>query len=166
MAWKSAAVAAVVLASGIAAWYVWWPNEERVIRRRLDTLAAVVNEDAAEGLGTVSRAAQIGNFFTPDVHIDLGRGAVPIRGRESVIAMAARLPPRSDAYRLQFDEITIDLDAAQGTAGVKLAVTFSRSNGGPGERVVDARELQLRLTKADGVWRIAEAVTVDELRRD
>ena len=88
-----AVAAAVAVAAGVWATYTYWPSDERAIRRQLDALAAAVNEDAAEGLGSVARAAQIGAYFTDDVVVELGQGMGPIQGRESVTGMAARLPP-------------------------------------------------------------------------
>ena len=158
--------AVAIIAGGIWAWQTWWPGDERAIRGRLDALAAVVNEPAAEGLGTVARAAEIGSYFTQDVVVDLGRGSAPIQGRETLIGLAARLPPGTAAYTLEFDDVSVDVAPEGGVADVRCAATFTRRNESTGERSIDARELQLGMTKSDGHWRIARVTAVDTLRRE
>ena len=158
--------AAAIVAAGVWAWFAWWPSDERAIRRRLGDLAATVKDAAPEGIVTVARAAQIGSYFTPDVVIDLGQGSGPISGRESLIAAAARLQPRSDDVTLEFDEVSVEVNAEAGVADVALAAVVTRRNTATGERATDARELQLGMTKDEGVWRIARVAAVDALRRE
>ena len=73
-------------------WRSWWPDDRRDIRRRLNAFESEFNDSTTEGLGTVARAARIGSYFTDDVVIELGQGSPPIRGRETLIGMASRLP--------------------------------------------------------------------------
>ena len=157
------ALAAVALA--IWAWQAWWPGDERAIRRRLDALAAAVNEDAPEGLGTVTRAASIGAYFTDTVVVDPGSGAQPFQGREALIGLATRVTPRAAGYTLDIDAVEVVVNA-YGSADVTCVATLTRHNPATGERSIDARELQLGLTKSDGDWRIARVTALDTLRRE
>ena len=157
------AIAAVALA--VWAWYTWWPSDERAIRRRLDALAATVNEDVPEGLGTVTRAAAIGSYFTDTVVVDFGSGAPPIHGREALIGIAARATPRAAGYTLAIDDVAVALNA-EGNADVTCVATLTRRDAASGERSIDARELQLAMTKTDGDWRIARVTALDTLRRE
>ena len=129
-------------------------------------LKQAVNEDAAEGLGSVARAAQIGAYFTDDVVVELGQGMGPIQGRESVTGMAARLPPGPGGYDLQFDDVSVNVAPHGDAADVDAAAMLTRRNDATGERSVDAREVSLGMRKVDGVWRIARVTAVDTLRRD
>ncbi|HEV3486059.1 MAG TPA: nuclear transport factor 2 family protein [Vicinamibacterales bacterium] len=156
-------VAAVAL--GVWAWSTWWPSDERAIRRRLEALASAVNEAAPEGVGTITRAAGIGSYFTEDVVVDLGVGNTPIQGREALIGVAARVNPSSAGYTLEFDDLAVDVGES-GSASVRCAATLTRTNRATGERITDARELQLAMTKADGSWRIARVTALDTLRRE
>jgi hypothetical protein len=159
-------VAAIaVVAGGIWAWHTWWPGDGPAIRRQLDALASTVNEEVTEGLGTVARAAEIGSYFSQDVMIDLGQGAPPIQGRETLIGLAARLQTPTAAHTLAFEDVTVDVRPGADAADVTCAATLTRRNPSTGERAVDARELQLGMTKSDGVWRIARVTAVDTLRR-
>jgi SnoaL-like domain len=159
---------AAVLAAGVWGWHTWRPGDERAIRRQLDRLADTVNEilpEQAAGVGSVARAAQVGGFFTEDVVVDLGQGFAPMHGRETVIAMAARLPSGPGSFTLRFDDVTVTVDPATSLADVRLAATLTARNQSSGERTVDARELQLAMRKTDSVWRITHVTAVDALRR-
>jgi len=157
------AIAAIAVA--VWAWNAWWPSDERAIRQRLGALAETVNEHAPEGLGTVTRATQIGGYFTDDVAIDLGSGTPPIRSRETLIGIAARMSPRLAGHTLEFDDVTVAIDSNQGTATVNLVAIWTRSQGSSSGSGTDARELQLGMTKADGAWRIERVTALDTLRR-
>lgn len=159
-------VVAAALAVAIWAFYTFWPSDERAIRRQLDALAATVSEDAVEGLGSVARAAQVGAYFTDDVVVELGQGMAPLHGRESVIGMAARLPPGPGGYDLRFEDVTVNIGPQPEAADVNAAAMLTRRNDATGERSVDAREVSLGMRKVDGVWRIARVTAVDTLRRD
>lgn len=154
------------IALGVWLWSTWWPSDERAIRRRLDRLAAAFNEPAPEGLGTVTRATEIGSYFTDDVTIDLGAGSTPIQGRETVIGIAARLQPRAGGYTLDLDGVTVDVIEEDGLASVNLVAILSGRHEATGDRTTDARELRLGMTKADGEWRIARVTALDTLRRE
>ena len=90
-----ALVAAVLIASvALTFWRTREGGDERQIRQRIEALRDEVNASTKDGLGTAARAAQIGSYFTADAVVDFGDGAVPIRGRETLMDMAARLQPR------------------------------------------------------------------------
>ena len=159
---------AAVLAACVWGWYAWRPGDERAIRRQLDRLVDTVNEELPEqatGVGSMARAAQVGTFFTDDVVVDLGQGFAPMQGRETIIAMAARLPAGAASYTLRFDDVAVTVDPAASVADVRLAATLTGRHEPAGERTVDARELQLAMRKMDSVWRIARVAAVDALRR-
>jgi len=155
---------AVVVAALAAAW--WWTghDEAATVRNRLTALAADINASAGEGLGSLARAAQIGGYFTPDVVVDLGPGSTPIRGRDTVMAMAARLQPRTTAFTLKLADINVALDEAKTSGTVDLTAEFTRRAPGADD-ALDAREFALKVVKADGAWQIAQITAVDPVRR-
>ncbi len=162
---RAASIAVVVaLAAGAAyaGWHAYFRGEEAIVRERLHELVAELNEGAADGLGLVARAAKIGSFFTEDVVLDLGEGA-PIHGRETVMGMAARLQPRTAAFTVGIDDVTVNVGDA-GTADVDLTATFTRQEGA-GETSIDARELNLGMRKIDGEWLIARLTAVEPLNK-
>ena len=160
----SAVILLVLLAAGIFAWRSRATPDEREIQARLDALRNEVNASTKDGLGTAVRAAQIGSYFTDDAVVELGEGAAPIKGRDTVIGMVARLQPRTAAFRMDLDDITIDMAPSSTAADVLLTASFVRRNISTGEESLDAREYALVMTKADGTWRISRITGIDTLR--
>jgi hypothetical protein len=161
---RAGVVSALVLLGVFAFWQTREGADERVIRQRLETLRTEVNDSTVDGLGTAARAAQIGTYFTEDAVVDLGGGAVPIRGRETLIGMVARLQPRTAAFRLELDDVGIEVVPGGTAVDVLLTASFVRRIISTGEESRDAREFALVLVKADGVWRISRITAIDTLR--
>ena len=134
------------------------------IRQRLEALRAEVNASTMDGAGTAARAVQIGTYFTDDAVVDLGGGAAPIHGRETLTGMAARLQPRTSAFRLDLDDVGIEVVPGGTAADVLLTASFVRRTISTGEQSRDAREFALVLVKTDGTWRISKITAIDTLR--
>jgi hypothetical protein len=158
----------VVLAlAGVAALAYWRTregSEARVIRQRIEALRTEVNASTLDGLGTAARAVEIGSYFTEDAVVDLGGGSPPIRGRETLMSMAARLQPRTAAFRLELDDVGIEAMPGADTADVLLTASFVRRVISTGEESRDAREFAMALVKMDGTWRISRITAIDTLR--
>jgi hypothetical protein len=155
---------AVLVGAGVFAWQTRQTADERAIRSRLDSLRNDVNTSTKDGIGVALHAAQIGAYFTEDALVELGEGAAPIRGRETLIGMVARLQPRTAAFRLDLEDITSEMNPGSDTADVLLTASFTRRNISTGEESLDAREYALVMTKAAGTWRIARITAIDTLR--
>jgi hypothetical protein len=154
-------LAAVVL--GVAAWRHWSPDDKRDVRRRLNAFAAEFNETTARGLATAAHAARIGTYFTDDVVVELGEGTPPIRGRETLIAMTARLQPRTAAFTLELIDQHVTISSPS-TAEVSMTAAFRRRGHGSGEDSVEAQELALRMVKVEGIWLVSEVKSVEAFR--
>ena len=152
---------AVVAAAG---WF-WWTRAspaEREIRRMFSDLTAEFNSSATDGLGTVARAARIGAFFADDVVVELGEGSPPIKGRETLMGMAARLRLRTADFELDLKDVGVELvDDRHGE--VVLTAVIRRRNPS-GEESLDAREFSADVYRDDGRWRIRRIVAIDTLR--
>lgn len=159
--------AVVVVALGMLAFFAWRSrvtDDERAIRSRLEALRTEINTRTADGLGTLAHAAQIGSYFTDDVVIELGEGAASIRGRDTVIGMSARLQPRTAAFRLELDDVGVEMVPGGQAADVLLTASFIRRSAATGEESRDAREFALVCEKQSGTWRISRVTAVDTLR--
>ena len=156
----------VLVLAGLAvfAWRTREGGEERTIRERIEALRTEVNASTLDGLGTAGRAAQIGSYFTDDAVVELGGASVPIRGRETLMDMAARLQPRTAAFRLDLDDVGIELVPGGTAADVMLTASFVRRSISTGEESRDAREFAVVLVKTDGTWRISRITAIDTLR--
>jgi hypothetical protein len=158
------AIAAVALLGAAGFWY-WRASTpaEREIKRLFADFAAEFNAATTDGLGTVAKAARIGQYFTPDVVIELGQGSPPIHGRDTLIGMAARLQPRTAAFVLELDDVTVEmLDPAR--AEVTFTALIRRRSLGSGEESIDAREFAGEVVEAGGRWQVGRLVAVDTLR--
>jgi hypothetical protein len=159
------AVVVLVLAGlALFAWRTREGGEERTIRERIEALRTEVNASTSDGLGTAARAAQIGSYFTDDAVVELGGVSVPIRGRETLMDMAARLQPRTAAFRLDLDDVGIEMVPGGTAADVTLTASFVRRSISTGEESRDAREFAVVLVKTDGTWRISRSTAIDTLR--
>jgi len=162
------AIRTVVVLSLAAVGYLAWrsrqSDDERAIRARLEALRTEINTSTTDGLGTIAHAAQIGTYFTEDTTIELGDGASPIDGRDTLMGMAARLQPRTAAFRLELDDINVELVPGAGAADVLLTASFVRRSLSTGEESRDAREFSLVCRKNAGTWRIARVTAIDTLR--
>lgn len=140
-----------------------WGDQRAAITKHLNECKDLVNKVVPDGIGTVTRAAEIGRCFTEDVTVDLGRGAAPIVGREMVIGMAARLQPRTSDYRLEFADINVQVASDEQSADVHLTAELIRRESGP-RQSMDAREFELTMRRDDGEWRIARVAGVQTLK--
>jgi SnoaL-like domain len=156
--------AAVVAAVALVVWWFRTPGDEASIRRRLQAFVDHVNRTSSGGPSTASHAAAIGSYFTEDVRVDLGQGSTPIDGRETVVGMATRLQPRIAAYRLKFDDISVQIAPDGASAEIHLAAEFIRRTVAAGEDWLDAREFTLAMRKVGDDWRIARVTAIDTLR--
>ncbi|HEU4936525.1 MAG TPA: nuclear transport factor 2 family protein [Vicinamibacterales bacterium] len=159
-----AAILVVLIGAAVFAWRTRETPNEREIRGRLDALRNEVNTSTKDGMGVALHAAQIGSYFTDDAIVELGEGAAPIKGRDTIMGMVARLQPRTAAFRMDLDDITIEMVPDSNAADVLLTASFVRRNISTGEESLDAREYAVVMTKADGTWRIARITTIDTLR--
>ena len=159
------AVVVFVLAGlAVFAWRTREGGEARTIRERIEALRTEVNASTVDGLGTAARATQIGSYFTDDAVVELGGGSVPIRGRETLMDMAARLQPRTAAFRLDLDDVGIEIVPGGTAADVMLTASFVRRSVSTGEESRDAREFAMVLVKTDSTWRISRMTAIDTLR--
>ena len=157
----AALILLVLLASGAVAW-TRWHAEDAVVARALDALAAEINAGTTDGAGLAARAAELSRYFTEDVVIDLGPRTSEVRGRATVIDMMSRLQPRTSAFQLRLTDIGATVAPDQRSAEAVLTAEFIRRGGG--EDSIDARELAIQLTKADGTWRIRHLTVVEAFR--
>ena len=152
------AIAALVAMLG---GYWWWSNPGRGVHRLLSDVASTLSHDEPEAdLRSITAVAALQAHLTPDVSVDIGRSSTPLRGRQEVIAMVARLRASSSMMRVQFFDPDIQFsDDSSGTTRVTVQVT---TRGAGGEEVAAAHVVSFALVRADGRWQIASARILPE----
>ena len=151
-------VAALV---AVVAGYRWWNSPERQVNRLLSDIATALSHESAEtDLRALTAVAALQPHLTPDVSIDMGGGASPIRRRQDVIATATRVRASSPMMRVQFFDPEVTISAgASGTTRVTVQVT-TRDAGG--QEVAAAYTVSMNLVLAEGRWQIASARVLPE----
>jgi SnoaL-like domain len=161
---QRALLAAVLLVTG--GFWIWstaYTPAEREIRRHLDELVAAFNGVSTDGAPSMARAARLGQFLTEDVVVDLGDRSPAIHGRETVMGMAARLEPRTAAFTLALDDVSVVV-LDENHAEVTMTAVIRRRSVAAGEESLDAREFSAEIRNADGGWQVSRVVAVDTLR--
>jgi len=162
---RLAVPAAIVIAAAIGIWYFTRVSDDTAeVRRRLDALSAAVNASTTDGRGPAARANEFGSFFTDDVEIDLGTGTSPIRGRATLISMAERLQPRTAAFKLKFEDVSVVVNPEGTQADVHLTAEFIRRDLVSGGESLDAREFTLVVQRSSHGWQIRRVTAVDTLK--
>jgi hypothetical protein len=161
----AALAGAAVLVAALAWWYGPYWGADREVRSSLATLADDFNAAGGDGVGALARAAQLGSHFTDGVVVDLGPGTAAIEGRDTLIGMAARLEPRTAAFRVALDDVSVEASDTGDSADVTLTVSFIQRNIATDEQSSDAREFALQMQKNGGRWRIARATAIDTFRK-
>ena len=162
---RVAAATAIVVGIALIGWYVASPAEEgAAVRRRLQTFSDEVNRNATQALEPDARAARFGAFFTDDVDVDFGHGTVPIKGRGTIVGMAERLQPRTAAFTLKFQDVSVAMGPGADAADVHLTAEFIRRSITTGEESLDAREFTIGMRQVAGEWKIARVTAVDTLK--
>ena len=157
-------LALALAAVGYALWRGREGDDERAIGARIEALRNDINTSTSDGLGAVAHATQIGSYFTENMIIELGEGTSPIQGRDTLIGIAARLQPRTAAFRLDLDDVSVEMVPGTRAADVLLTASFVRRNPSTGEESRDAREFSVVCEKDAGTWRIARVTAIDTLR--
>jgi hypothetical protein len=163
---RIAAIVLIVVTLVAGAYYVLAPRDPGApVRARLEVLSEMVNRSTVDGIGPEARSQHLGAFFSEDVDVDLGRGTAPIKGRDTVIGMAERLQPRTAAFRLEFEDVSVVMGPGGDTADVHLTTKFTRRSMSTGEETLDAREFMLVMRRVGGEWQIARVTAVDTLEK-
>ena len=156
---------AVALIAAYYAYRWYFPDDEAVIRARLDDLAATVSHTGGgEGFSMIARAAKFGTFFTQDVLIEIGGGFAPIRGRDTVLAIAAKAQVPGEGFIISFVDVTVTVEPSGSSALATLTATAQGRSLGD-LQAIDARELEMAFLKVDGEWQIDRVTGVETIQR-
>jgi len=143
--------------------FLLWPNDERVVRRRLNAVARTLTVPANDSeLGRVSRAAQLRHYLAEDIR--LRNGAQEIVSRDALLGFLVVFTPPPGGYTVNFVDthVTVAADGQTARADTDVKITSRDTSGKP---AVDAREVTVEVAKRQGEWVITAAQTKETLRR-
>jgi hypothetical protein len=149
---------------------VFWPSEERAVKRRLNALAETLSipADAQNGGGDVARVArlaQLRRYFADDVQVKSGAGDPQSISRDGVLAAIASWTPPPGGLAIEFVDVHVAVDSDAAGAKVYLTAKISSRDARTGEPTMDAREARVGMAKRNGEWVVASVETTDTLER-
>ncbi len=153
-----------MLGAGYFAYGWLFPSDERLIRAALNDLAATVSQSGGEGLAQMARAAKLGQLFTEDVVVQLGPGFAPIRGRDTIMALAAKAQVPGEGFTVRFVDVTVAVDASGLAATADLTATVQGRSLGD-LQAIDAKELEIAFRKVGQDWLIERVTGVNAIER-
>jgi ketosteroid isomerase-like protein len=166
---KVLATVSIVSVAVIAA-FVFWPSEERAVKKRLNALAETLSipADAQHGGGDVARVtrlAQLRRYFADDVQVKSGSGDPQSISRDGVLAAIASWTPPPGGLTIEFVDVQVKIDPDAASAKVYLTAKITANDARTGEPTMDAREARLGMAKRSGEWVVASVETTDTLER-
>jgi len=151
---------AMLAAFGVWLWTVFFPAPEKIIRHRLEKLAATVSFSREQG--TISRVASgesVAGFFSTNVEIAInvpGHEQITFASRAEITQAALGAREALKSLSMKFPDVTITLapDKKSAVADVTADVNIS----GEGHAIV--QELKITFQKTDEGWVITKIETV------
>ena len=138
-----------------------FPSEERRIRRQLEAIADDANHLSADLAGAAT-AARLSRYFTEDVTIDPGGGVEPVRGRQTILALARSMHVGAET-RVAVKDEDVQVAPEGASAKVTLTVMVTRDAGTSNE-TVEASQLALTMVKRESEWLISHVTGIDTVR--
>ena len=141
----------------------FFPNDEKIIRRRLAELAeaASIPEQSSPAAGLVA-ADRLRDFLTPQVEVVVElphEGRHTFAGRQELVQAALAARATYGGLKVEFLDVRVTVDPGRATATAHLTARATL----PAQRDFMVQELSLRLQKEERQWRVLRAETVKTL---
>jgi hypothetical protein len=156
-------IAAALIGLVFWGWRTLFPTPERVIRSRLQKLAATLSFEPKDGeLLRAFQAQNLTEFFTPDatLQVDIrGYGQRTLNGRDELQQAALVYLHAIRGLKVELLDINVTLDADKQSAVANLTGKATVL----GESDFYVQEFNFKLKKVDGKWLIYKVETVKTL---
>ena len=152
-----------VAALGFWLWTVFFPSPEKVILKRISSLAATATFNANDGnLTRAAKATSLVDYFSPDAEIvldgsDLGNRT--LSGRDEIRETTLGVFGGLKMLKVQFLDVTVRVGADAQTADVNCTAKVNTGDS----KDYGVQELHFQLKKVDGHWLITRVETVKTL---
>jgi hypothetical protein len=154
---------AAVAALGFWFWTIFFPSPEKVILKRISSLAATATFSANDG--SLTRAAKVANvvdYFAPDAEIVLDGSELANRtlsGRDEIRETTLSVFGGVKMLNVQFLDVNVRVGDGRETADVNCTAKVNTGDG----KDYGVQELHFLLKKVDGHWFITRVETVKTL---
>jgi hypothetical protein len=150
-------------ALGVWLWTVFFPSPERVIRKKLATLAQDASFTQNENnLIKLADAQNLPEFFTDNVQVNInipGHEQQTLAGKDEIRTAALASRQAATDLEIKFPDVNITVapDKNSATADITVDATVS------GERDAIIQEFKFTFQKANGQWLINRVETVQNV---
>jgi hypothetical protein len=157
---------AAAAAVGCWLWTILFPSPEKVILKKIASLAATATFGA--NAGNLTRANKVSNligYFATDAEINLTAAefhARTLSGRDEIREAAAGGFVSLPSLNVQFLDVTVHLGADRQTAEVSCTARVTVGDN----KDYGVQEMHFELKKIDGDWLITRAETVKTLTQN
>jgi hypothetical protein len=155
---------AAAVALGWWLWTVFFPSPERVVLKRMQSLAKLLTfKSDISNLGRASRASEFISYFSVDTEIVVDvpeLGAHTLSGRDEVREAGNGGFVTVPSLSVSFLDATVKLGPDRQTAEVSCTLKASVGN----DKDFGVQELHFQWKKIEGTWQITRAETVKTLR--
>lgn len=155
-------VAAVAL--GWWLWTVFFPSPEKVVLKRMQSLAELLTfKSDISTIGRATRASEFIGYFSVDTEIVVNVpevGSHTLSGRDEVRETANGGFATVTSLTLAFLDTTVKIGPDKQTADVSCTLKATVGN----EKDFGVQEMHFKWKKIEGTWQITRAETVKTLR--
>ncbi len=154
---------AAVAALGFWLWTIFFPRPEKVVLRKIASLAATATISAKDSnLTRAGKAGHLVGFFAADAQIIFdapGQGTRSLSGRDEIREAALGGFAGLTTLKVQFLDVTVRIGPDQQTADVSCTAKVNAGDS----KDFGVQEMHFQLKKIDGNWLITRAETVKTL---
>ncbi len=154
---------AAVAGLGFWLWTIFFPSPEKVVLKKMSSLAAAATFRAADSnLIRAAKAARLAGLFATDAQIIINVPDLPNRtltGREEIQETALGGFANVPVLNVRFLDVNVHIGADRQTADVDCT---GEVNAGD-HKDFDVQELHFQFKKVDGDWLISRVETVKTL---
>jgi hypothetical protein len=144
-------------------WTVMFPNEEAVIRKRLNRVATLMTFNSKEGtIARIANVEEVADLFDREVEIVVDTPAHSqqhVTGRDELRQNALGVRMALTGLTVKFLDLNVSIAPDRTNATVQLTGEARV----PGDRDLFVQELKFELRKVEGKWLIVRVATVRTL---
>lgn len=158
---KPIAYLILLAVAGFLVWYFFFPPPEKVIKKRLEKLAASISAAPSGNIAIIANVNTIASFFHPEVSISVegfGREVQSIQGRGEIQQMA--LGARQRVGRIEVKFYNIDVLVNESKTSAEVLMTALVNIGDQTDAVVQNLKMQMELV--DKKWLVRSVIPISQ----